>query len=136
MVGFFKSYAVALDGTYHLVDGFVLCNNLLFKLLRHSLQADSLFLGHALNGDASHHRHYVGHLFGSYCLAYVDLAVEPFAVQLLQLTFQYGLSVAIACCQLEVLVAYSLLLALLDMLNLLLHLSDFGWDVGILQVYA
>ena len=55
MVGLLQSYAVALDGTNHLLYRLVLRNDVLFQFLRHALQSDALFLRHALDGDACHH---------------------------------------------------------------------------------
>ena len=55
MVGVFQSYAVALDGLDHLVDSFLLGDDVLFQFLCHTLQTDTFFLRHALYGDTSHH---------------------------------------------------------------------------------
>ena len=136
MVGLLQSYAVALDGTNHLLYRLVLRNDVLFQFLRHALQSDALFLRHALYGDARHHRYHIGHLFGRDLLTHVHLAVEPLVVQCLQFALQHSLAVTIACCQLIVLVANGVVLVHTNLFEFLFLLGNLGWNGGILQMYA
>ena len=136
MVRVFQSYTVALNGAHHLVDGFVLCNNLTLQFLRHAFQSDAFLLSHALYGNARHHRNDISHLFGGYRLTNIRLAFQPLAVQLLQFLFQHRLTVSVTSRQLKVLVGYGLLLFGGDELNLLFLLGDFGRNIRILQMYA
>ena len=83
MVGFFQSHTVALDGTNHFLDGFVLCDDVRLQLLSHALQSDTFLLGHALNWDSAHHRYHFSDILCRHSLADIHLAAEPFLIQLL-----------------------------------------------------
>ena len=136
MVGVFQSHTVALDGTHHLLNRFVLSNDVLFQFLRHTFQSDAFLLCHTLHGNTRHHRHHILYLLFRHRLAVVDISFLPFAVHFRQLTLYHGLAVAESGCQFKVLVLDGKLLLLNDLFQILFKRSNLRWQVDILKMYA
>ena len=136
MVGLAQSNTVALDGFCHLVDGCILRHNGFLQFISHTLQSDALALGHTLHRHPRHHRHYVGHFSLCDGLALAGVATRPLLLQQSQFALQCRLAVAIAGCQLEVLVLHSSLLLLLDEADFLLLLDNRRRHLGMLQMDA
>ena len=135
MVGLFQSYAVALDGLHHLVDGSILSYYVVLQFYGHTFKADALLLSHTLGGHTGHHRYHLGHLVGVYRKLFAAIAVGPALVQLLQFLVEHHLAVAIACSQFVVLVLHRLRLLLFYLCQFLLLLDNLGWHLRIAQMY-
>ena len=120
MIRLLQTYTVSLYGTYHLVDGLVLTYHRALQLLRHTLQTDSLLLSHTLHGYSRHHRYHIGHLLCIYHLTLLAFAVLPLLIEGLKVDLQLRLTIAIACCQFEVLILHSSILLILHLCYLLL----------------
>ena len=135
MVGLFKSHAVALNGLYHLVDSGILSNNVVLKFYGHTLQADTLLLGHTLSWHTSHHRYNLCHLVGINHLSLFAFALCPALVQNSKLFLKCQLVVAITCCQFVVLILNSSLLLVLNFFQLFLLLNYLWWNLSVTKVY-
>ena len=136
MVRIFQSHPVTLDGTYHLLDSLILCDDMRLEVLRHAFQSDTLLLCHALYGDPRHHRHHVLHLFLRDRLFVVDIPLLPFAVHLRQLALHHRLAVAEACGKFEVLVLDSQLFLLRHLFQFQFQLCDLRGYLYIIKMYA
>ena len=136
MIRLLQAYTVSLDGTYHLVDSLVLTYHRALQLLRHTLQTDSLLFSHSLYGHSRHHRYHISHLLCIYHLTFLAFAVLPLLIEGLKVDLQLGLTIAIACCQLEVLILHSSILLFLHLCYLLLYLNYLWWNLSVREVYS
>ena len=136
VVGLFQPYAVALYGFHHFLYGLVLRYYGLLEFRAHVFQAHTLGFSHALYRHAGNHRHNVGHVLIGDNVALAYLVVLPLLLKLFQFGLQFGLLVAVACGQFEVLVPYGGLLFLLHVAYLLLLFAYFRRHLGVLQMYA
>ena len=136
MIRLLQAYTVSLDGTYHLVDSLVLTYHRTLQLLRHTLQTDSLLFSHTLHRYSRHHRYHISHLLSINHLTLLAFAVLPLLIEGLKVGLQLRLTIAIASCQLEILILNGSILLILHLCYLLLYLNYLWWNLGIGEVYS
>ena len=134
VVGVFQSYAVALNGTHHLLNGFILSDDSALQFRTHTFEPNAFLLCHTLYGDASHHGYDVGHLLVGNHLTLAVTTALPLLVQFFQLFLKQQLLVTKVGSQLIILVLNSQLLLLFDLSYLLFFLSNLRRDAGIAEV--
>ena len=135
MVGLAQSHTVAANGLHHLVDGGVLGDDALLQHTIHGSQPHALRLVDLLHGNSSHERHHIGHIL-CHRQPLLVVIVDPALVELLQLLVQLRLAVAVAGCQLKVLIPHGVLLLGLYVLEFLLQVENLGRHTGMTQVHT